>query len=106
MAELIDKSKAKELSVYEFGVSLLNAEKYVKLSDLQNLPTTTEAEIRAKAIEETADKAYLKLHRLLVDKMFEFKLTPMEIDKICSEFTEQLKDISEKSFEEPEEERE
>ena len=44
MAELIDKDKVKELPVYEFGVSLLSAEKYVKLSDLEKLLTTTEAD--------------------------------------------------------------
>lgn len=56
MAELIDKGAVKELPVYEFGVSLLSAEKYVKLSDFEKLPATTEAEIKAKAIDEFFDE--------------------------------------------------
>lgn len=61
MAELIDKSKAKELPVYEFGVSLLSAERYVKLSDLESLPTTTEAEIREQAIADFVEHITLPL---------------------------------------------
>lgn len=51
-------------------------------------PTTNEAEIRAEAY----DNAYLKLHKLLVDNMFKYGLTPIEIDWICGELEEQLKE--------------
>lgn len=84
MAELIDKSDVKDLLL---GLDSLPWEEQVdELVD--GLPTTTEAEIMVKAY----DKAYLKLHRFLVDNMFKFGLTPIEIDWICDGMAEQLKE--------------
>lgn len=56
MAELIDKNEAKKMVSYG-----TYREDYVKVSDLDNLPTTTEAEIREKAYADFVEHITLPL---------------------------------------------
>ena len=92
MAELIEKKMLRGVAVPLTKAQAVNGRVYVDFQCLfekiDELPTTTEADIRAKAY----DKAYLKLHRFLVDNMFKFGLTPIEIDWICDGMAEQLKE--------------
>jgi hypothetical protein len=88
MAELIRKDKLIDWS-YRVPQYYDSMNDRTDMRDFINsLPTTTEAEIRAMAY----DKACLKLHQLLVGKMFKYGLTPIEIDWICDELAEQLKE--------------
>lgn len=43
--EYIDKNELKKLEQYQFGVSMCNIDEYVKISDIDRLPTVTELEV-------------------------------------------------------------
>ena len=91
MAELIDKGALAEL----FEEKMFNSEvmcPVIKITDvleiIEDLPTVTEAEIRAKAIEEFKEKAMRKLTELELKNVC-YTVTDCKI--ILREIAEQLK---------------
>ena len=91
MAELIDKgalvslvNREKEMSSSEYSVGYIDA-----INDVNNmidvLPTTTEAEIRAAAIDEFAEKLKAELSQQIFSDEEKFKYARKEQEAICAQ---------------------
>lgn len=103
MKEYIEKKELKKLEQYQFGVSMCNIDEYVKISDIDKMPTLTEQEVtevmqqlwKKKGVKKFAEK--LKEHSIMMANSKEFYNNPQNgeyveevvlvgtIDKILSE---------------------
>ena len=56
MSDLISRSDVLELQRYIFGVSMLNSEEYIKVSDVDNILTAYDIDRVVEELEENASR--------------------------------------------------
>ena len=56
MSDLISRSDVLELQRYSFGVSMLNSEEYIKVSDVDNILTAYDIDRVVEELEENASR--------------------------------------------------
>ena len=56
MSDLISRSDVLELQRYSFGVSILNSEEYIKVSDVENILTAYDIDRVVEELEENASR--------------------------------------------------
>ena len=56
MSDLISRSDVLELQRYSFGVSMLNSEEYIKVSDVDNILTAYDIDRVVEELEKNASR--------------------------------------------------
>ena len=56
MSDLISRSELHNLPIYKFGVSMLSAEEYIKVSDIEKIPTAYSVEKVVEELQENASR--------------------------------------------------
>lgn len=89
MAELIDKCALYEQMTEEYKKHYAGTGKgydfTIAMQMVQNQPTTTEAEIRAKAIDEFAEKLKYEFNGNIFTDEEKFKYAKKEQEQICAQ---------------------